>query len=269
MYMQIHLLLRRAAVFLRAVAPAAFFCAASLHAQEPSTQNAEAEVAILAPEPIGLESNFGNVEPAASVQPQIISPANDRLFFLLPNYGTVENTNQFTPISTKTKFELTVKTMSDPMTVSLLGVIALIGQAKNSDPWCGQGFQGYTKRYGTEFADSGIGTLMTTSVFPTLLHQDHRYFQMGKGGAWRRMKYSLSQMIFTRTDSGGVQFNYSEIVGNAVAAGISNTYRPASQRTLRNTLGVWGGDMLLNSLCNLAKEFWPDIRRKIRKSDQL
>jgi hypothetical protein len=26
---------------------------------------------------------------------------------------------------------------------------------------------------------------------------------------------------------------------------------------------VWGTDILLNTLCNVAKEFWPDIRRKI------
>ena len=54
-------------------------------------------------------------------------------------------------------------------------------------------------------------------------------------------------------------------MGNAVAAGISNAYHPADQRTLGNTLSVWGTDVMLNALCNVAKEFWPDIRRKIHK----
>jgi hypothetical protein len=53
-------------------------------------------------------------------------------------------------------------------------------------------------------------------------------------------------------------------VGNAVAAGISNAYHPQNQRTLGNTLGVWGTDIMLNMICNVAKEFWPDLRRKIR-----
>jgi len=57
----------------------------------------------------------------------------------------------------------------------------MIGQARNSDPSYGQGFQGYARRYGTFFADTGIGALMTTSVFPTLLQQDPRYFQLGTG----------------------------------------------------------------------------------------
>jgi hypothetical protein len=155
--------------------------------------------------------------------------------------------------------------MSDPVTISFIGAMALIGQARNSDPSYGQGLQGYAKRFGTFYADTGIGTLMTTSVFPTLLHQDPRYFQLGKGGAWHRVIYSVSQILVTRSDSGEGQFNYSEIVGNAVAAGISNVYHPPDQRTLGHTVSVWGTDVMLNALCNVAKEFWPDIRRKIHK----
>lgn len=224
---------------------------------------------------INIESAFANgpekgsdlasrKEPAEPVQPQV-APKNDRLFWVLPNYLTVENLNQSEPLSAGTKFKLSAKTMSDPVTISFLAGIALMGQARNSDPSYGQGFKGYEKRFGTIYADSGIGTLMTTSVFPTLLHQDPRYFQLDTGGTWHRAMYSMSRILVTRADSGELQFNYSEIVGNAVAAGISNTYHPQSQRTLGNTVSVWGTDILLNMVCNVAKEFWPDIRRKMSK----
>jgi hypothetical protein len=203
-------------------------------------------------------------EPAESVQPQLAAK-DDRLFWILPNYLTVENLNQFERLSAKTKFKLSAKTMSDPVTISFIGVIALIGQSRNSDPSYGQGLPGYGKRFGTTFANTGIGTLMTASVFPTLLLQDPRYFQLGSGGTWHRAKYSMSRIFVTRADNGETQFNYSEIVGNAVAAGISNTYLPKSQRTLRNTVSVWGTNIMLNMLCNVAKEFWPDIRRKVHK----
>jgi hypothetical protein len=102
-------------------------------------------------------------------------------------------------------------------------------------------------------------------VFPTLLLQDPRYFQLGSGGTWHRAKYSMSRIFVTRADNGETQFNYSEILGNAVAAGISNTYLPKSQRTLRNTVSVWGTNIMLNMSCNVAKEFWPDIRRKVHR----
>jgi len=123
--------------------------------------------------------------------------------------------------------------MSDPVTISFICAMALIGQARNSDPSYGQGLQGYAKRSGTFYADTGIGTLMTTSVFPTLLHQDPRYFQVGKGDAWHRVIYSVSQILVTRSDSGEGQFNYSEIVGTAVAAGISDVYHPPGSANTR------------------------------------
>jgi hypothetical protein len=41
------------------------------------------------------------------------------------------------------------------------------------------------------------------------------------------------------------------------------TYHPECQRTFGNTMTVWGLDILLNTVCNLAKKFWPDLRRKI------
>jgi hypothetical protein len=128
-----------------------------------------------------LEGDLG-IEPAAPTQPQI-APKNDRLFWVLPNYLTVENRDQSGPLSAKTKFELSAKTMSDPVTISFIGAMALIGQARNSDPSYGQGLQGYAKRFGTFYADTGIATLMTTSVFPRFCIKTPRYFQVGKGGA--------------------------------------------------------------------------------------
>jgi hypothetical protein len=77
--------------------------------------------------------------------------------------------------------------------------------------------------------------------------------------------YAVSSIFVTRTDSGERQFNYSEIVGNGVAAGIANAYHSQSQRTLGTTFSVWGTNTLLNMVRNVAKEFWPDFRRKIHR----
>ena len=211
--------------------------------------------------------NLESKEVESPVAP-VLSPApakNNRLFWVLPNYLFVENLDKVDRLSAKTKFKLSAKTMTDPVTVSFIGVVALMGQARNSDPSYGQGFQGYEKRYATFYADTGINTLMTTSVFPTLLHQDPRYFQLGSGSGWRRAFYSMSRIFVTRADSGETQFNYSEIIGTAAAAGISYTYHPRDQRTLGNTATVWGTGILMNMMCNVAKEFWPDIRRKFAK----
>lgn len=259
--MQYHRAARTARSFLRLIAPLGLLCTLSLHAQEPSPANSDALPAVPVPQQINATGD-SFIEPAAPASSQTVLK-NNRLFYVLANYSTVEKHDEFGTLSAKTKFKLSVKTMTDPITISFLGVIALVGQAHNSDPSYGQGLQGYSKRYATTFADTGIGTVMTTSVFPTLLHQDPRYFQLGTGTKWHRMKYSVSRIFVTRSDNGAAQFNYSEIFGTAIAAGISNTYHPEYQRTFGNTMNVWGTEILLNTICNVAKEFWPDIRRAI------
>jgi hypothetical protein len=245
-----------------AIFPTALLCSLSIHAQQPALAS-PGPATMASPEArMGSEIKPGS-EPTAL--PSQIAPKNDRLFFVLPNYLSVEHLEPSEPLSAGMKFKLSVRTMSDPVTVSFVGMIALMGQARNSDPSYGQGFAGYAKRYATVYADTGISTLMTASVFPALLHQDPRYFQLGHGGVWHRTRYSVSRIFLTRGDDGSRQFNYSELVGTAVAAGVSNAYHPAYQRTVGNTVGVWGTDLALNALCNVAKEFWPDIRRKTRK----
>ena len=110
---------------------------------------------------------------------------------------------------------------------------------------------------------------MTTSVFPSMLHQDPRYFQLGHGSILHRTLYSVSRMVITRNDSGSHGFNYSEIVGNAVAAGISNTYHPQEDRTISNTVSVWATDIMWDAASNVAKEFWPDIRRQLSSQSRM
>jgi hypothetical protein len=209
---------------------------------------------------------------AASTNPDLPDaplPVNaikdDRIFGVMPNYTTVETEDQFGPISTKGKYMLSVKSAFDPYTFAFIGFDSLIGQAQNSEPSYGQGLKGYARRYGTDYGDAIIGTFMTTSVAPSILKQDPRYFQLGKGSIWHRAIYSASRMIITRSDSGARQFNYSEIGGNLVAAGISNLYHPAEDRTLSNTLSVWGTDIMWDAASDELKEFWPDIRRKFWK----
>jgi hypothetical protein len=73
----------------------------------------------------------------------------------------------------------------------------------------------------------------------------------------------VSRIFGTRTDSGGELFNYSEIFGGAISAGISAySYHPRAYRTMPNAASVWGSQVGYDTLTIAVKEFWPDIRRK-------
>ncbi|MGD0955322.1 MAG: hypothetical protein ABR953_00650 [Candidatus Acidiferrales bacterium] len=198
-------------------------------------------------------------------QTQDVQKKNDRMFYVMPNYLTVENEAQVKPLTWKGKFAITAKGAFDPYEFVVVGIVAGIRQADDAYPGFGQGAAGYAKRYGTAMADQVDGNIMVGAVFPTILKTDPRYFQMGTGRFFRRFGYALSRIFVARKDSGGQVFNVSEVAGNGVAIGISNLYYPAADRSVSSSLNSWGLQMGLDALGNELKEFWPDIHRRFAK----
>ncbi|MGA7908318.1 MAG: hypothetical protein WCA16_13000 [Candidatus Sulfotelmatobacter sp.] len=190
---------------------------------------------------------------------------NDRILEVMPNYGTVENADRLPPISTGQKYRLATAGVLDYFTFPFIGGLAAIDQANTAPKSWGQGWGAYGKRYGASFADNGIGTYMTTAILPSAHHEDPRYYQLGKGSIPHRTFYSLGRLFVARTDSGHSRFNYSELLGNAAAAGLSNFYHAPEDRTLGRNLGTYGMLDMWDGVSNLMKEFWPDIRRTVFK----
>lgn len=192
--------------------------------------------------------------------------SKDRLFYTLPNFLTLENAGQVPALTAKQKFKIVARSSFDYVEYPWYAALAGISQAENSEAGYGQGAEGYAKRYGAAFADGTIENFLTSAVLPSILREDPRFFQSGKGGFWHRTGYAVSRIFITRTDSGGSQFNFSEIVGSAMAAGISTySYHPHADQTLSNTASVWGTQVGYDAITIVVKEFWPDIRRKIHK----
>jgi len=193
-----------------------------------------------------------------------LGTSNDRLFNLLPNFLTLENAGQRPPLTTDQKFKTVARGSFDYVIFPWYGLLAGISQAENSEAGYGHGAAGYGKRYGAAFADSTIESFVAGAVLPSLLRQDPRFYQSSNGRFLHRLGYAVSRIVITRSDSGGEQFNYSEIFGSAISAGISTySYHPHSDRTLPNIVGVWSSQVGYDTISTVIKEFWPDIRRMI------
>jgi len=231
-------------------------------AQQPSTSDKDKKPAI---EEVGAGKVAGT--------------SNDRLFYTLPNFLTLQGRQKLPPLSAKDKFKVVALGTFDYVEYPWWGILAAISQADNGEPGYGQGWAGYGKRYGSTAGDSMVENFMVGAVFPSVLHQDPRFYQSGGGSFAKRSGYAISRIFVTRGDSGHSQFNFSEIFGAATAAAISTyTYHPkstflstptnphlfvASDRTLSNTISTWGTQLSLDTFTIMVKEFWPDIHRKM------
>ena len=138
-----------------------------------------------------------------------------------------------------------------------------MNQWENEYPGYGQGAQGYGKRLGASYADNFDGTLLGGAVFPVLLHQDPRYFRKGSGSFKSRLFYAVSTTVRCKNDRGAWEPNYSNVLGNIAAGGISNLYYPSTDRgaglTLERALTVTAE----GAIGTVFVEFWPDISKKV------
>lgn len=189
-----------------------------------------------------------------------------RMFWLVPNFGAVDANTQLPPLSAHDKFKLAADdSVTDYSSYTWTAVLAGQGMALKSDPEFGHGAAGYGRYYWHNFVDGISGTFFTEAIVPALTHEDPRYYTMGmgKGGFFRRVSYAIICAFVTKTDSGGRAFNWSEVGGNALEAGLANAYYPAQERGASQTAKNFGTQMESAVLNHIFQEFWPDIRTKI------
>ena len=203
-----------------------------------------------------------------NADPQNAAPQNTpdenskRIFWIIPNFRTTQELAIYQPLTTSQKFKLATRDAFDRGTFALAALFAGYGQLTNSDPSLGQGVAGYARYFGTSYGDFMIGDYMTEAIFPTLLHQDPRFFRRGRGGGWSRFFYAAGQVFLTKGDTGHTQFNFSEVLGNSSAVAISMAYYP-DRRDAADAVTSLGTQIGVDMASNVLKEFAPDITRKL------
>lgn len=186
---------------------------------------------------------------------QIKIEEKQRVLGVIPNFYVSYIPNA-APLTSKQKFKLAWKTVTDPFTLVVVGGTAGVEQAQNHFAEYGQGAQGYAKRFGAGYADAFAGTFIGGAIFPSLFRQDPRYFYKGTGSMQSRVLYAIANALICKGDNRRWQANYSNILGNLAAGGVSNLYYPAQDRnglglTLENgALGIGA-----TAISNLFQEF--------------
>ncbi len=144
----------------------------------------------------------------------------------------------------------------------LMGTVfdTLILQATGAYRDYGGGMGGFSKRYGTQLLSNEAGSLFGRWLFPTILHQDTRYYPSGKTNVFDRMAYAASRAVITRSDNGNNVFNSSLLLTLLVTSALNNGYKPnydeSFQATMANTFAGLGATAQIN----LLNEFWPDLK---------
>lgn len=149
---------------------------------------------------------------------------------------------------------------------SLLGAAAYAGilHARNTPEEWGQGGANYGKRVGSAVGYSAVRATLAFGLDSTL-HQDPRYFRSAGKGFWNRAGHALRGTILTRTDSGGETLSTWRIGSAYGAAYLSNQWYPDRLNTVGRGAQQGSLQLAFDFASNLGSEFWPDLKRKLKR----
>jgi hypothetical protein len=185
---------------------------------------------------------------------QVRIAVQQRVAGVIPNFYTTYDWNA-PPMGAKQKFKLSFRSMIDPVSFATVAGIAGAEQYKNIFPAYGGGLEGYGKRYGAALANHLTGSLLARGVYPSIFHQDPRYFYKGKGSIGSRALYAMSAAVMARGDDGRWKPNYPHVLGDLSAGAISNLYYPPSSRGAALVFLNGLTDTAANAVSNLIREF--------------
>jgi hypothetical protein len=204
----------------------------------------EAEAFLIPQVQLGVEAINTTVNAITQedlAEQQITAEEHQRILGILPNFFVTYVPNA-APLTSRQKFKLAFVVSTDPLTFMTTGITAGIEQAQGDFSGYGSGFPGYAKRYGATYGNRLSATFLGAAFFPTIFHQDPRYFYRGHGRVITRALYAISTTVICKGDNGHFQPNYSNVLGNLGAAFISGTYYPRDQQ---HTVQVTVSDTLL------------------------
>jgi hypothetical protein len=208
-------------------------------------------------------ASAGQNQPAQSTQGDNAGQQTKRILGIVPNFRAVSTDQKLPPETVKDKFTSATEDSFDYSSIFIPAAIALYNMGERTTPEFHQGAAGYARYFWHSAVDQTSENYMVEFIFPTVTHEDSRYYTLGRGGFFKRTGYALSRAVVTRSNSGASVFNISEVFGAGASAGISNLYYPSASRSVGNTMSEWVEDVGIDAASFWFREFWPDINRHV------
>lgn len=183
--------------------------------------------------------------PSASVQPppEVVPLAHNQLpgQQMQSWWLTAPADIQYRPLSPREKFHSFVHHTSSPYTMASAMVDASWAQAWGEPKDYGGGMEGWGKRLGAAAAATESRSFFGSFLFPTLLHQDPRYFALYKGSVMKRSLHAISRVFVTRADDGSDTFNSSGMLAIAFTGSLGVAWMPERNAAPAPLSPAWRG----------------------------
>jgi hypothetical protein len=171
----------------------------------------------------------------------------------------------YQPVTPSERVDWIVDGTVGPRSLCVVGIMGASFQtAVNTPSEWERSWSGFGKRYLQREADVAISNTLEAGV-GALWGEEPRYIRSGRGKIGERARYAVKTAFLAQHADGLLYPAWGRYVGNTVNNLIENAWLPPSvttpgQTALRSILGF-----LTRMGGNAFEEFWPDVRRYLKK----
>jgi hypothetical protein len=117
------------------------------------------------------------------------------------------------------------------------------------------GWKPFAERFGYNAASISTSIFFNTAFVPALVHQDPRYFPLGKGPVKERVKWAVKSEFVGVSDDGHAMPNYANLVGFALSAVAVNAFSPRDGIGYDDTVEGYAIKIGVSAGLNVVREF--------------
>jgi hypothetical protein len=192
-----------------------------------------------------------------------------RILGFMPNFLSVAGGSKSHPPGWKYNFTVATHQATDYSSFFFLGLTSLTAEGTNVHPALGKGVKGFYGYAWRGFIDKTDNTYLSAWLLPSLLHEDTRYYALGKGHSIPiRALYVISRQAVTRTYGGRQTPNIAGLGANAITQIVSTTYYPEGESSIGALASKFGYTMMRDVAMTAIREFYPDIAAHFRRKYQ-
>jgi hypothetical protein len=178
---------------------------------------------------------------------------------LIYPYQRFLTSNIVIPMTWQQKGYLALHDLADPINFATILGISAITVGADSHSAYGPGLKGFGKSVGVSYLQDATGQFFGSFAIPVIAHQDPRYFRMPHASFTKRLVYSISRTVVSRSDSGKSMPNYATLLNYPIGAELSNFYVPGIETNAASTVARIFTGYGLDPVNNLINEFLPDV----------
>jgi hypothetical protein len=182
---------------------------------------------------------------------------------LIYPYQRFLTSNVVIPMTWQQKGYLALHDLTDPANFGTILGISAITIGADSHSAYGPGLKGFGKIVGVSLLQDATAQFFGAFAIPVIDHQDPRYFRMPHARLTKRIIYSISRTVISRSDSGRSMPNYATLLNYPIDAELANFYVPGIHPDAASTGVRIATGYALDPVNNLLSEFLPDVASRV------